>query len=210
MNEAAALDILVSSKDRKRPQFSALGEAVDVLCETHGSYTKISQRVQIPAERLRSWHRIFQLPKGIQWQVDRGEIPLAHALEMAKLEEENDQWLLALALVEAKQKLSAKECRNVVQDVVKNGAPIRDAVEKVGVRFDKVIPIVLPFGFDERLLLTKPAWDKRQKFEDYCLQKIRHGIKLDTEKVAHQTEKIAAQVENIAAILREDNGRRDD
>lgn len=206
MNEDAALDILVSSKDQKRPQLSALGEAVDVLYETHGSYTKISKRARIPPERLRSWHRIFQLPKGIQWQVDRGEIPLRQALEMAKLEEENDQWLLALALVEAKRKLSAKECRNVVQDVVKNGAPIKDAVEKVGVRFDKVIPIVLPFGFDERLLLTKPAWDKREEFEDYCLQKIRHGVKLDTEKVAHKTEKIAEQVENIAAILREGNG----
>lgn len=206
MNEDAALDILVFSKDQKRLQLSALGEAVDVLCETHGSYTKISKRVQIPSERLSSWHRIFQLPKGIQWQVDQGKIPFGQALEMAKLEEENDQWLLALVLVEAEQKLSAKECRNVVQDVVKNGAPIRDAVEKVGVRFDKVISILLPFGFDDRLLLTKPAWNKHEEHQDYCLKKIRHGVKLDTEKVAHQTEKIAEQVASIAAILREENG----
>lgn len=204
MNENAALDILVSSKDRKRLQFSNLGEAVDFLYEMHGSYTKISKRVQISAERLSSWHRIFQLPKGIQWQVDQGKISAGQAHEMAKLEEENDQWFLALVIVEAKQKPSNKECRNVVQDVVKNKTLIRDAAEKVGVRFNKVVPIMLPFGFDERLLLTKPAWNKHEESENYCLKKIRHGVKLDTENVACQTEKIAEQVENIAAILRED------
>ena len=205
MNEGAAMDILVSSKDRERPQLSILGEAVDSLYETHGSYTKISQRVHISSERLSSWHRIFQLPKGIQWQVDQGKIPVGQALEMAKLEKENDQWMLALVLVEAKRKLSVKECKIVVQDVIKNDTPIRDATEKVGVRFGKVISIMLPFGFDERLLLIKPAWDKHEEFEDYCLQKVRHGVKLDSENVAHQTEKIAEQVQNIAATLREEN-----
>lgn len=204
MDENAALDILASSKNRRQQQFSNLGEAVGFLYEMHGSYTKISKQVQIPPERLSSWHRIFLLPKGIQWQVDQGKIPVGQAHEMAKLEEENDQWFLALVIVEAKQKLSNKECRNVVQDVIKNKTPIREAAEKVGVRFDKLIPIVLPFGFDKRLLLTKPAWDKHQESENYCLQKIWHGVKLDTENVADQTEKIAKQVESIAEILREE------
>ncbi|MDD9852346.1 MAG: hypothetical protein OXU78_00090 [Deltaproteobacteria bacterium] len=207
MNEDAAMDILVSSKDRERPQLSTLGEAVDSLYETHGSYTKISKRVQISSERLSSWHRIFQLPKGILWQVDQGKIPVGQALDMAKLEEENDQWMLAQVLVEAKRKLSVKECRNIVQDVLKNSTPIKDAAEKVGVRFDQAKPIslLLPFQFDERLASIKPAWEKHQKIEDYYLQKIRHGVKLDSENVAHQTEKIAEQVQNIAAILREEN-----
>ncbi len=187
MDTDSAWDYL-ASHENKNP--SNLGEAVDVLHQTKISYEKISEKVGVSSARLSAWHCVFQLPKGIQWKVDQGDIPIEQARQITKLQKE-DQWLLAFFIVDTKSKLTNKECSNVIQAVTKDDAPIKEAINKIGGRFDKSVSLILPFGFDEQLSIAKSAWNKHQKIEDFCLNKIRYGTKVDIEKEVDSLVKIA-------------------
>lgn len=159
---------------KKRP--SVVGKAIDVLYQEYGSYVTIAQQTLISRRVLSKRHRIFHLPKGIQWKVDEGRIKVEQAYYISRLKDENDQWLLAFVIVE--EKLSAKECEDVVNVTLKQNRPLKEVLSTLtGVRFDKTYPLLLPIGFDLRFAISRTAWYKKQNWGDLCYRFIRQGLK---------------------------------
>ena len=142
---------------------------------------------------LSSRHRIFQLPKGIQWKIDHGQIESEQGYQISRLENEDDQWLLAFAVVEENLKLS--ECENVVNIVLKQGRPIKDALGDIaGVKSDTIKTLMLPIRFDLRFAMCRLAWNQQKNWEDLCYELIRQGIDVDIKEAASQLEALALKL----------------
>ena len=151
---------------------SEIGEAVDVLLSDYGSYKEMAREFQMGADALSGRRRIYQLPKGIRWKVDEGEITLGKGNQIARLKNEDDQWLLAFAIVE--ERLEEDVCSNVVNRVLKFNDSIRDALSaSAGVQCDKITSLLLPLGFDIRLAIAQKAWNHSQELQDFCYKQIR-------------------------------------
>ena len=190
MEEKVAIEYLTVPEGKKP---SEIGEAVDVLYQKYHSYKAIAQQLNVSPDFLSSRHRIFQLPKGIQWKINQGQIGITQGYEISRLEHEGDQWLLALAIIE--EKLSIRECENVVNIVLKQNSSIRDALSvSAGVRFDKIQPLLLPLGFDIRLAICQSAWNQCKNWDDLCYELIRQGIDVDMKKIAIQLEALASDL----------------
>ena len=142
---------------------------------------------------MSSRHHIFQLPKGIQWKIDQEQIGIGQGYEISRLENEDDQWLLALAVVE--QDLKATECANVVNIVLRQEGSIRDALSiSTGVRFDEGKPLMLIIRPDLWIPMSRAAWGQCKNWEDLCYQLIRQGIDVDIKKVGSQLEALASNL----------------
>ena len=189
MDEGDAKTYLASIRGRNP---SEIGEVIDILYRKYRSYQKIADETPHSSDFLSSRHRIFQLPKGIRWQVDEGRITIGQGVQIASLKSEEDQWLLAFVLVETKQKFNQKECNNIIKKVNKENISMRNLLAtSFGVRFN-IIPLMLPFGFDERFAVTRAAWNKHKTLADFCLHSIRAGTDIDLEEEANQLESKAA------------------
>lgn len=185
---------LLTAKDVSKP--SEIGEAVNVLYRELGTYQAIAQQVGKSDKFLGVRHRIFRLPAGIRWKIDEGQIGIEQGYQISRLKDEEDQWLLAVTIIEAKD-LTAEECKNVV-DLVLNedkSISIRESLGTLaGIRFDKIEPLVFPLGFDIRLEICKVAWSRSQEWADLCYQLILQGIDVDIKEVACQLEKLASDL----------------
>lgn len=118
----------------------------------------------------------------------------AKLFQLSRLTNDEDQWVLALAIIEV-ENLTAKECQNVVNLVLNQEKSIRDALSvSAGIRFDKIQPLLLPLGFDIRLSICKVAWKQYQNWEDLCYRFILQGIAVDIGEVARQLEELAANL----------------
>ena len=154
----------------KKP--SEIGQAVDVLRPDHRSYEEMARNFELGADTLSGRHRIFQLPKGIRWKIDEGQISLGNGDIIARLKNENEQWLLAFAIVE--EQLDVEVCSNVVNRVLKFNDSIRDALSAAaGVQCDKIVPLMLPLNFDVRFAIAQKAWDRNKELQDYCYDQMR-------------------------------------
>ena len=194
MEENVARDYLTAPEGKKP---SKIGEAVDVLYQKYGSYKTIAQQLNVSSQFLSSRHRIFQLPKGIQWKVDQEQIRIDQGYHIFRLKNEDDQWLLALAIIEAK--LNIQDCKNVVNIVQKQNVSIKDALNTFGVRFD-VHPLLLPLKVDLRLAICRSAWSQGENWADYCYQLILQGIDVDIKKVARQLEALASDLHKAGQL----------
>ena len=155
----------------KKP--SEIGEAVDVLRPDYRSYKEMAHEFpQVGEKTLGARRRIFQLPKGIRWKIDEGQISIGKGDKIARLKNEDDQWLLAFAIVE--EKLEEDVCSNVVNRVVQHDDSIREALSaSAGVQCDKVTSLLLPLGFDIRLAIAQKAWNRNKELQDFCYEQIR-------------------------------------
>lgn len=190
MNAASAREHL-SDLEGKTP--CEIGEAVDVLYPEYGSYVTIAQQFGKSATFWHTRHRLFQLPEGIRWKIDEKQIGIDQGYQISRLTNDEDQWVLALAIIE-EEDLTAKECQNVVNLVLNQEKSIRDALSvSAGIRFDK-IPLLLPLGFDIRLSICKVAWKQCQSWENLCYHLILQGIDVDIREVARQLEELAADL----------------
>ena len=197
MDAETAKGILETYATRKP---SEIGNAVNVLYPRFGTYKAISETFGRSDKYWSIRHRLFQLPKGIQWKIDEGQISTEQGIEIAKLKNEEDQWLLAFAVTETKN-LTAKECGNVVNLVLKEGKSIREALSvSAGIRFDKIQPLLLPLSFNIRLAICKRAWGRGKEWEDLTYQLILQGIDVDMNKVALELEKLASEIHKAGEI----------
>ncbi len=213
MDESSAVDCL-TNRSEKKP--SEIGQAVDVLYQVHGTHAKIVQELQlnVGGDYLRSMRRIFHLPKGIRWKVDKGQIKVPQGYEISRLEDEDDQWMLAITIVE--KNLKAKECKNVVNLVLNKGRTMRDALSTAtGVRFEEINPpvLLLPIGVDFWFDLSKAAWQQGEEWEDLCYRIIRQGIDIDPKEVREDAKSLreiadhtAGRMEELAASLSGEGG----
>lgn len=190
MEDKIAIECLTTPEGRK---VSEVGEAVDVLYQKYHSYKAIAQKLKVSRQFLSSRHHIFQLPKGIQWKIDQGQIGIGQGYEISRLNNEEDQWLLALAVVE--QDLKATECANVVNIVLRQERSIRDALSvSTGVRFDEGKPLILMIRPDLWIPMSQAAWGQCKNWEDLCYQLIREGMDVDIKKIGDQLEVLASNL----------------
>ena len=169
MDKDTAREYLTDPQGRKS---SEIGEAVDVLRANYRSYQEMAHDFQkLAGKTLGVKHRIFQLPIGIRWKIDEGQIRTKQGEQITRLKNEDDQWLLAFAIVE--EKLGLEACSNVVNRVLKYEDSIRDGLRaSAGVQCDKITSLLLPLGFDIRLAIAQNAWNRSQELQDYCYDQI--------------------------------------
>ena len=200
--------VILGSYAGKKP--SEIGNAVDVLYPGFGTYKAIAAEFGRSDSFWSVRHRLFQLPVGIRWKIDEGQISMEQGIEISKLKNEEEQWLLAFAITETKN-LTAKECGNVVNLVLKENKSIQDALSvSAGIRFDKVQPLLLPLGFDIRLAICKRAWARCQEWEDLIYQLILQGIDIDIKEVASQLEKLASDLHKAGETEQESDETEQD
>ena len=201
MDVKTAEDILVAHTGRKP---SEIAKAVDVMYKELGTYEAIAEEVGRSDKFWNARHRIFQLPTGIQWKVDQNQISIGQAYHIFRLQSEKDQWLLAIAIIEA-ENLSVDECKAVVDLAVNKDKPmsIKDALSiRAGVQFDKTHPLLLPLPFDIWFEVCKRTWTMHQNWEALTYQLILQGLDIDPEKIAYQFEEAASQLLKHAEDLR--------
>ena len=173
---------------------SEIGNAIDVLYQELNTYKAIAQQFGRSEGFWSVRHRIYQLPAGIRWKIDEGQISIEQSYQISRLKNDEDQWLLAMAIIET-ENLTASECENVVSLVLKESKSMQDALSvSAGIRSDNVQPLLLPLGFDIRLAVCKRAWGRCQEWEDFIYQSILQSIDVDIKEVALQLEKLASDL----------------
>lgn len=190
MDYQTARDWLNDAGDRKP---SEKGEAVDVLYRELGNYKAIAKEVALSPERLSDLRRVFLLPEGIRWQFDKGKIRIGHVEQISRLQGD-EQWLLAFSIVQVK--ISVKDSKEVVDAVVKRNRDLRDVLHNmIGIRFDKPIASLLTgITFEDRFRVSRAAWDKKLKWEDFCQKAIEEATRVDLDHIARELESIAEQL----------------
>ena len=198
---------LLTSQDTKKP--SEIREAVDVLYKELGTYQAIADQIGKSTFFYRQWHSTFHLPAGIQWKIDEGAINLKQGVQISRLKDKADQWLLAFIIIETKD-LTAEECKNVVNLVLNEDKPLQDALSLLaGIRFDKIQPLLLPLGFDIRLEICKVAWARHSEWGDLCYQFILQGLDadkgfgIDIEAVVRQLESLTSDLKRKVSQLQD-------
>ena len=209
---------ILKNPESKKP--SEIGEAIDVLLrqrrKSHkrGGYTWLSQK--IGKERIKindyrrsftpsEFHNIYRLPQGIRWKIDQREIRIPHGLQIARLESEEDQWLLALAIDYAagdsdksSDHLSEKDCKNIVKRVLEKEDSIRNIVGEYGVHF-RDLPIPLAFSSPEEwIAVSKEAWNRHMNRPAFCSRLIaqKYSVLSDIEKVVEQLEELNQKLQS--------------
>lgn len=190
MDSQTARDWLNDAGDRKP---SELGEAVDVLYRELGNYEAIAKEVTLSPDRLSDLHKVFLLPDGITWQVDEGKIRLGHVQQISRLQGD-EQWLLAFTIVQ--EKISVKDSKEVVDAVVKKNRPLRDVLQNmIGIHFDKPLASLLTgITFEDRFRVSRAAWSKKLKWEDFCHKAIEEATRVDLDHIAGELESLAHQL----------------
>lgn len=198
MNLKTAKEIIAAHAENK---LSDITEAVDVLYQEFGTYQAITQEIGKSDKFWIMRHRVFQLPGGIRWQIDEGHIGIGQGYQIARLKSEEDQWLLAIVIIEARS-LTAKECRKVVNLVLNEGKSIIESLSiSADIHFDEIQPLSLPLRSDVWISICKIAWERCQKWEDICYQLVRQGVDVDFQEVASQLEKLASDLRNAGKDL---------
>ena len=203
MMDANTARVILSSHVEKKT--SEIGNAIDILYPTFETYKAIAAEFGRSGSFWNVRHRLFQLPAGIRWKIDVEQISIDQGIEISKLKNEDEQWLLAFSITET-QNLTAKECGNVVSLVLKEDKSIQDALSvSAGIRFNKIQSLVLPLGYDIRLTICKRAWTRGQNWEDFAYQLMLQGLEIDPEEVACQLEKLASDLRKTAETKQESN-----
>ena len=177
---------------------SEIAEAVDVLYQEFGTYQAITEKIGKSDKFWIMRHRIFRLPRGIRWKIDEGHIGIGQGYQIARLKCEEDQWLLAIAIIEARP-LTAKECGKVVNLVLNEDKSMKDSLNvSASIRFDDIQPLSILLGSDVWIDICKIAWTQYQKWEDICYQFVCQGVDVDFQGIASQLEKLASDLRSAS------------
>lgn len=183
---------IIAARDKKKP--SEIAKAVDIVYQEFGTYQAITRTIGKSDKFWIVRHRISQLPVGILWKIDEGDIGIGQAYQITRLKREEDQWTLAIAIIETNS-LTAKECGKVVNLVLNEGKSIKDSLSILAdIRFDEIRPVLLPLGYDIWIAICKIAWTQCQKWEDLCYQLVLQGVEVDIQGIASQLEKLASDL----------------
>ena len=174
----------------KKP--SEIGESVNLLFQEFRSYKKIAEQVELSPERISVFHRVYKLPKGIQWQVDNGKILIGHAMQISRLPE-NDQWMLAFVIIE--EKINVKNTRIIVNEVLNSDKDLSGVLKSVaGINSDSIKALFLPLSFEERFQIVCTAWEKEMSWADFGLDSIRVATRVDINQIADELTKIVEKI----------------
>ena len=187
---------IIATHDQNKP--SEIAKAVDRLYQKLGTYQSMTREMGRSDKFWIVRHRISQLPIGILWKIDEGDIGIEQAYQITRLKQEEDQWVLAIAIIESKD-LTAKVCSQVVNLVLNEDRSIMDSLRvSAGIHFDEIQPVLLPLRSDTWIGICKIAWAQCQKWEDLCYQLVLQGIETDIKEVASQLERIASDLRQVS------------
>lgn len=202
MNAQTAADIL--ARHATVPK-SEIAQAISVLLKAHKTYSAIPRPDGLSRRNLQAIHKIVALPPGIQWKVDSGYISLSQAAEIAKLQSESDQWLLAIYAVQ--EKLPLSECKTLVNAVKNDGETMNAALRRVsGVHIDNApfIPINMLALPRDWLRFTQAAWSRRITLADFCYLAAKDSAGIDMTGVADELTQLANRIRHAKAAMPED------
>jgi len=157
-------------EDYRHQPLAALGESITVLKKKYDTYEKIAKLVSPSAHTIGLYYRLSQLPDGIRWKIEQRELAVSLAEQICRLEDTNDQWLLAFAIVDAQEKneaLTEQDCKEVVDDVRQSGKSLEEALsQRFGFNFDESVPLILSFDYWFRFKLCRSAWNREKNWAD--------------------------------------------
>ena len=173
----------------KRERLCDIGRAIDALHEEHATYGRIAEEVGVGAVTIGKYHRLSRLPRGIQWKIEQGQLSRGHAQQICRLEDENDQWMLALAIVEATKQatITRRQCQDAVEDVLGAGKPMEQVLcERFGIELGDVVSLLLPVPYWFRLRACRAAWNREKEWKDLAFQVLEEW--LDGREFVHSRE----------------------
>ncbi len=182
-----------------------LRRAIDCLLGCCDNYRAIARQVEPSASTIRKYHRIGQLPKGVLWQLQKGNLPLGMAHQISRLDSIDDQWFLAFYVVDLRdESFTVADCRDVVNRVKDSQLAVRQVLaELTGETFDATQPLVLPVSFDFRLRLARAGWQRQLPWEDLCYAVVRGWLnKQGALKKAEKIPKVMTYVESVIEELK--------
>ncbi len=193
--------------DYKQQQLGVLGEAITVLKKEYATYEGIAQQVAPSAATITKYHALSKLPQGIRWKVEQGQLPPTHAEQICRLKDENDQWVLAFCIVDAgKQGPSARECKDVVEDVRETERPIAEVLtERFAFEFDKTVALVVPVDYWFRFKICRTAWNRQEEWKNLVYKILSEWLAgrefsstADLKAISRQLSDVASQIEELA------------
>ena len=175
MDIIAARETLENHKDEP---LDKLGEAIEVLKEEYGTHEGIAAQVGPSQATISKYYRLSKLPEGIRWKVEEGELSGEAAVKICRLKEENDQWVLAFAIVDAANDvLTTRECKEVVEDVRETGRPVEEVLTyRFGFDFDKTVSLLLPIRYWFRFKICRAAWNRQQEWKNLAYEILRQWL----------------------------------
>ena len=199
MNKDVARQYLTCPQNRKP---SEIGEAVDALYAEYGTYDEMAAHFTLSSTTLSYRHRIFKLPEGIRWKVDEGKIKIGSAVEISRLKNEDDQWLLAFSIID--ENLDYETCKSIVTRVLTYNDSMADALRNVAsIGCDKVDTLLVPLTFQERLALSRQAWSDHNDWDEFCHQLLRKGD--ITRWVRDYLQTIGETTDSLSSRLQEND-----
>lgn len=184
-----------------------LGEAIALLKRRYGAYERIAQQVGVGAATIAQYHHISELPDGIRWKVEEGQLRLGLARQVCRLEDENDQWMLAYAIVDAAEDgaVPQEEWKRAVDEVLKSGRSMEEVLqERLGAASEKTVQMVVSFDYWFRFQLCRAAWNRRQSWYDLAYEILTQWLKgrefastADLGRISQQLTDIANRLEEI-------------
>ena len=190
----------------KREPLTLVGEAIELLKGEDRTYDDVAREVGVSHSTISKYHRLSQLPDGIRWKVEQGELPVLHALQICRLKDENDQWLLAFAIVDAgKEALTAKESQRAVDDVRRSGEPMADVLTRLfGFEFDRTVSLLLPVDYWLRFRISRAAWNRQDEWKNLAYDILSQWLDgrafsstADLHEISVQLIKAATRLEEL-------------
>ena len=79
---------IIAAHHQNKP--SEIAKAVDIIYQELGTYQSITQEIGKSDKFWIVRHRIAQLPVGILWKIDEGDIGIEQAYQITRLKQEED------------------------------------------------------------------------------------------------------------------------
>lgn len=205
MNDSSAIYIL---QDYRNHSIKEIGEVISFLKNQYKTYNKIAKLVDLNADTISNYHKISKLPEGIIWKIEERIIPLNYATLICSLKDADDQWLLAFAIIEAKEKnvhLTYEDCKFVVNEILSDNITIEEALSRhFNVDFDEGVPMVISFDFIFRHKLSRSAWNRRENWSDLVYNIVNEWLDgrgfssmSDLNEIYEELIKIAEHIKEI-------------
>ncbi len=184
-----------------------VGEAIEVLKEKYGTYEAIAAEVGPNQHTISKYYRLSKLPEGIRWKVEEGELSGEAAVQICRLKDENDQWVLAFAIVDAgKEALTARECKEVVEDVRETGRPVEEVLtQRFGFDFDSTVlfPLLVDYWF--RFKVCRAAWNRQKEWKSLVNEILKQWLNgrefsstADLKGISRELIDAASRLEELA------------
>lgn len=192
--------------DYRHQRLDALGEAITVLKQEYRTYNDIAEQVGVSRLTIGLYHRLSKLPHGIRWKVEEGEVPLGLARQVCRLKDEEDQWMLAYAIVDdADRTVPEEEWKGAVDEVLRTAASMEEVLEKrLGAASEKSVVTTLSFDYWIRFKLCRAAWNRRQSWYDLAREIVTQWLEgrefastADLEEMSRHLVEIANRLEQI-------------